>query len=233
MREFTMTIDGKAVAGEGRFGVVNPATGEVFAEAPACSRAQLDAAMDAAARAFATWRRDEPRRRQALLACAEAIKAKLGELAPVLTREQGKPLARATEELVGAAIWCQYTASLEIPVEVLQDDAKVRLEVRRRPLGVVGAITPWNFPVLLAVWKVAPALLVGNTVVAKPSPFTPLATLALAAAVRDASRPASSTCSAVETTSARCSSRTRPPARSPSPAASRRAARSPGRRRRT
>jgi acyl-CoA reductase-like NAD-dependent aldehyde dehydrogenase len=158
----------------------------VFAQAPECSRAQLDAAMNAASLAFGPWRRDEAPRRQALLACAEAIKARLGELAPILTQEQGKPLAKANEELIGTAIWFQYTASLQIPVEVLQDDANVRIEVRRRPYGVVGAITPWNYPVMLAAWKIAPALLAGNTVVIKPSPFTPLSTLKLGEILRDA-----------------------------------------------
>jgi acyl-CoA reductase-like NAD-dependent aldehyde dehydrogenase len=184
-----MTIDGKAVPGDGSFGVINPATGKVFAQAPECSRAQLDAAMEAAAAAFAGWSRDEARRRKALLDCAEALKARLGELAPILTQEQGKPLARANEELIGAAIWFQYTASLQIPVEVVQDDENVRIEVRRRPYGVIGAITPWNYPVMLAVWKIAPALLAGNTVVIKPSPFTPLSTLKLGEILRDALPP--------------------------------------------
>jgi acyl-CoA reductase-like NAD-dependent aldehyde dehydrogenase len=189
MGDFTLTIDGQGVPGEGTFGVVNPATGEVFERAPECSRAQLDAAMAAARRAFRTWSRDEASRRQALVACAAAVKARVGELAPILTREQGKPLARAAEELLGAAVWFQHTASLAIPVEVVQDDENVRIEVRRRPHGVVGAITPWNFPVLLAVWKIAPALLAGNTVVLKPSPFTPLSTLALGEVLRDALPP--------------------------------------------
>ena len=186
MSDFTMTIDGNSIAGELSFGVINPATGQVFAQAPACSRAQLDAAMDAASRAFRPWKRDASARRAALVACADAIKARLGELAPFLTQEQGKPLARATEELIGAAVWFQYTASLEIPLEVVQDDAKTRIEVRRRPYGVVGAITPWNFPVLLGVWKIAPALLAGNTIVLKPSPYTPLSTLKLGEILRDA-----------------------------------------------
>lgn len=189
MTDFSLTIDGQSVPGEGTFGVVNPATGAVFAQAPACSRAQLDAAMEAAHWSLAGWQRDEGRRRQTLVACAEAVKARLGELAPILTQEQGKPLARAQEELIGAAVWFQYTASLEIPVEVLQDDERVRIEVRRRPHGVVGAITPWNFPVLLAVWKLAPALLAGNAVVVKPSPFTPLSTLKLGEILRDALPP--------------------------------------------
>ncbi len=185
MSEYTMTIDGKAVAGASEFGVINPATGSVFANAPECSREQLDGAMEAASRAFKAWTRDEAKRRQVLLDCAAALQAKIGELAPLLTQEQGKPLKNANEELFGAAFWFKYTASLQIPVEVLQDDASARVEVRRRPFGVVGAITPWNFPVMLAVWKIAPALLAGNTLVLKPSPYTPLSTLRLGEILRD------------------------------------------------
>jgi acyl-CoA reductase-like NAD-dependent aldehyde dehydrogenase len=185
MSDFTMTIDGKAVSAEQSFGVINPATGAVFAQAPDCSREQLDAAMDSSQAAFRAWRSDEARRREALLKCAEALQARAQELAPILTQEQGKPLEKAMMELMGGALWFQYTASLEIPVEVLQDDADTRIEVRRRPHGVVGAITPWNFPVLLGIWKIAPALLAGNTVVIKPSPFTPLSTLKLGEVLRD------------------------------------------------
>ena len=174
MSDFSMTIDGKAVAGASRFGVINPATGDVFAEAPDASRAQLDDAMASAQAALRPWQRDVELRRKALRACAEAIKAKAGELAPILVREQGKPMKDAMGEVFGAAVWFELTAGLEIPVEVVQDTPENRIEVRRRPLGVVAAITPWNFPLLLAVWKIAPALLAGNTVVIKPSPFTPL-----------------------------------------------------------
>jgi acyl-CoA reductase-like NAD-dependent aldehyde dehydrogenase len=186
MSDFTMTIDGQSVPGETSFGVINPATAQVFAQAPECSRAQLDAAMDAAVRAQKPWSRDLAKRKQALVACAGALQARIGELAPILTQEQGKPLAKATEELFGGVVWFNYTATLDLPVEVLQDDANVRIEIRRRPYGVVGAITPWNFPVLLAIWKIAPALLAGNTLVLKPSPFTPLSTLKLGEILRDA-----------------------------------------------
>jgi acyl-CoA reductase-like NAD-dependent aldehyde dehydrogenase len=180
-----MTIDGKAVAGASEFDVINPATGSAFAKAPECSREQLDGAMEAASRAFKGWTRDEAKRRQVLLDCAAALQAKIGDLAPILTREQGKPLKNANEELFGASFWFKYTASLQLPLEVLQDDASARVEVRRRPFGVVGAITPWNFPVMLAVWKIAPALLAGNTIVLKPSPYTPLSTLRLGEILRD------------------------------------------------
>jgi acyl-CoA reductase-like NAD-dependent aldehyde dehydrogenase len=185
MAAFQMTIDGKAVASDQSFGVIDPSTGRVFAQAPECSRAQLDAAMESSSAAFPIWRRDEAKRRQVLRDCAAALRARATELGRILTQEQGKPLAKAVGEFYGAAVWFDLTAALEIPVEVVQDDAAKRVEVRRRPLGVVGAITPWNFPIILAVWKIAPALLAGNTVVIKPSPFTPLSTLALGEALRD------------------------------------------------
>ena len=114
-----------------------------------------------------------------------ALDAGADELAAILTREQGKPLAKAAGEIKSAAKWFRYTAKLEIPVEVALDNDRVRVEVRRRPHGVVAAITPWNYPVSLAIWKVAPALLAGNTVVLKPSPFTPLATLKMGELLRD------------------------------------------------
>ncbi len=184
MSDYTMTIDGKAESAKATFGVINPATEEVFAQPPECTRAQLDQAMDSASNAYRGWRKDEARRRQALIDCAEAIKARISELAPLLTQEQGKPVDKAMEEIFGASIWFQYTASLQIPIETIQDNEQGRVEIRRRPLGVVAAITPWNFPLMLGVWKIAPALLAGNTVVIKPSPFTPLTTLKLGEILR-------------------------------------------------
>ena len=174
---YQMTIGGELMAAERTFGVINPATGRVFERAPECSEQQLDAAMSAAERTFSTWRRDVTARREALQDCAAALRSAVDDLAPVLTREQGKPLARSVWEIKAAAKSFARTAELEIPVEVVIDNDRVRVEVHRRPIGVVAAITPWNFPVSLAAWKIAPALLAGNTVVLKPSPFTPLATL--------------------------------------------------------
>ena len=165
--------------------MINPATGKPFAEAPECTREQLDDAMSAAAAAFGPWRRDEAARRKALGDCAAALRERAPELGRILTLEQGKPLEKGIGEFFGAGVWFDYTASLELPVEVVQDDEEARVEVHRRPLGVVGAITPWNFPIILGVWKIAPALLAGNTIVIKPSPFTPLATLALGETLRD------------------------------------------------
>jgi acyl-CoA reductase-like NAD-dependent aldehyde dehydrogenase len=177
MSDFTMTIGGEAVATEGSFGVINPATGEVFAHAPECSRPQLDAAMDSAVKAYRDWRSDEAVRRQCLRDISALLMGSLEELAPVLTAEQGKPLSDANFELFGAGLWCTYFADLEVPRQVLQDDDEALVEIMHRPLGVVAAITPWNYPAMLAFWKIAPALLAGNTIVLKPSPFTPLSTL--------------------------------------------------------
>jgi acyl-CoA reductase-like NAD-dependent aldehyde dehydrogenase len=185
--DYTLTINGKAEKAEAVFDVVDPSTGKVFAQAPECSDAQLDAAMQAAATAFAgSWRHDEDVRKAAMAACADALVSRVDEIAAVLTTEQGKPLANAAGEVHGAAGWLKYYASLELPVEVIQDDKRGRSEVHRRPVGPVAAITPWNFPLLLAFWKIAPALRAGNTIVLKPSPYTPLSSLLLGEVLRDA-----------------------------------------------
>jgi acyl-CoA reductase-like NAD-dependent aldehyde dehydrogenase len=193
MPDFVMTIAGEAAPTEDTFGVRNPATGEVFAQAPECTRQQLDAAFDAAAKAARDWKGDEAARRAILLQAADVLMASSADLAPVLTAEQGKPLSDAAIEVFASAIWCQYFANLDMPTQVIQDDDSAYVELARRPLGVVAAITPWNFPLTLAFWKIAPALLAGNTLVLKPSPYTPLTTLKVGELLRDVSRPASST----------------------------------------
>ncbi len=185
MSRFTMTIGGEAVLSDASVPVVNPALGSAFAECPDASRGQLDNAMDAAQKALPSWRRDEAKRREALLACAQALQANADALGETLCLEQGKPLAAAKGEVLGSAFWFQATAGLPIPTDVISDTDAEYVELRRRPLGVVGAITPWNFPVILAVWKIAPALLTGNTMVLKPSPYTPLSTLQLGEVLRD------------------------------------------------
>jgi acyl-CoA reductase-like NAD-dependent aldehyde dehydrogenase len=179
MADFSMTIAGAAAAADKTFGVVDPATGEVFEQAPDCSRQQLDAAMESAAKAFRDWRGDMAARREALTAAANMLFGAADTLGPILTSEQGKPLGDAKMEVIGAGVWFKYFADLDVPREVIQDDDNALIEILRRPLGVVAAITPWNFPLILASWKIAPALLAGNTMVLKPSPYTPLTTLKL------------------------------------------------------
>jgi acyl-CoA reductase-like NAD-dependent aldehyde dehydrogenase len=179
MTEFSMTIDGKAVTSKKTFGVTNPATEEIFAQAPVCTASQLDLAVEAAGRAFTTWREDESIRREALKACAAVMRAHAEKLAEVFTREQGRTLQATREEIDWSAWWIDKVADMEIPNEVLADDDTQRIEVMRKPRGVIGIISPWNFPVVLATARFAPALLLGNTVILKPSPFTPLTTLYL------------------------------------------------------
>ena len=119
-------------------------------------------------------------RRAALVKAADTIEANASEIARILTQEQGKPLAAALEETYGAAAFFRFFASMDLPAEVLADDDTRRVEVRYRPLGVVGAIVPWNYPLILAAFKIPPALLAGNTIVVKPAGTTPLATLHIA-----------------------------------------------------
>jgi acyl-CoA reductase-like NAD-dependent aldehyde dehydrogenase len=183
---YTMTIDGKPVATERTIGVVNPATGEIFAESPDCSPEQLDQAMKAAQRAYETdWRHDLEKRRAVMYACADALEAAAEEIGRVATMEQGMPLGAGIGSVQRAAFNFRRYADLEVPRLVVQDDETAWVEVSRKPLGVIAAIKPWNVPVSMAVNTIAPAFRAGNTVVVKPSPFTPLATLMVGEVLRD------------------------------------------------
>lgn len=177
--DISMTIGGQRVNAAGTLDVLNPATGDLVASVPDCDESQLNSAMAAARSAWPAWRNDLGRRREALRAMSAALDEHRDELAALLTAEQGKPLHEAAEEIDDSRTWINYYADLDDPIQVIQDDMVARIEVHRRPLGVVAAITPWNFPLTLANWKIAPALLAGNTVVLKPSPYTPVATLRL------------------------------------------------------
>ncbi len=176
---YSMLIDGEPRDASESFDVLNPATEDVAGQAPRCSSADLETAMVAAQRAFASWREDEVLRRDVLRKSAGALMAAADNIAPVLTMENGRPLPQAVEEVYAAAAWLSYFADLDAPNEIIQSDDAALVEVVRRPMGVVAAITPWNFPLALACWKLGPALRAGNTVVLKPSPFTPLSTLAM------------------------------------------------------
>lgn len=185
-RTYGLTIDGEAVRTAATIDVRNPATGEVFAQAPAADAGDLDRAVAAAQRAFEEWSRAPvAERKTLLLKAAQIIDDHAAELAALFTREQGRPLPGATAEIKGAAMWLKAGTMLDIPIDVTEDSATRRIEVHHVPLGVVCAIVPWNFPVLLAIWKIGPALLAGNTIVVKPSPFTPLTTLRIGELLRD------------------------------------------------
>lgn len=184
--QLTMTIGGQATSSAASIPVIDPATGETFAQAPDASQAQLDEAVAAARHAFAPWSATPLNERRAILGnVAGVLMTHLDTLATLLTQEQGKPLARAKEEIMISAHWCAEVAKLTPETLTLEDTPDTLVQVRRVPLGVVGAIVPWNFPVALAFFKIAPALLTGNTVVLKPSPNTPLTTLKLGELLRD------------------------------------------------
>ena len=184
--DFTLTLDGQGVTAGEHFDVLDPSTEERLAQAPDASLAQLNEAIAAARRAFPGWRDAAHATRQAaLLAMADRLQAHQEPFAQLLTNEQGKPLADARAEIGRCVHWLRSFAQHTLPVAHYDDGAGHRFETRHVPLGVVAAIAPWNFPMTLAVWKVAPALLAGNTMVLKPSPFTPLTALKMGELFRD------------------------------------------------
>lgn len=183
MQVFDMIINGKPVRAGSTFDVVNPATGEAFARVQAGDASHVDQAVAAARAAFPAWSRTPDAERKRLMhALGAALEAHLPELMELVTKESGKPRGGLNGigsgmEIGGAIAWTHVTADLELPVEVIQDNDDARIEVHRKPLGVVGSITPWNWPLMIAIWHVIPALRAGNTVVIKPSGLTPTATI--------------------------------------------------------
>lgn len=175
---YRLLINGELVAGASTMDVINPATGKAFTRCPRADVNQLNAAIAAAKGAFPAWsRRNWDDRKQYLTKLADALAAQIEDFAKILTLEQGKPLDQAKYELGGAIAMIQAFTRMTIEPKVLREDAAHKIVMQRAPLGVVAAITPWNFPMILLMIKVAPALASGNTVVAKPAPTTPLTTL--------------------------------------------------------
>src|SRR5262245_2549615 len=176
--DFRLLIGGKLVEGAGTLDVINPATGRVLTTAPRADRGQLEQAVAAAKAAFPSWAATPLRVRGGLLVqLADALEAEQSEFARLLTQEQGKPLPQAQWEIAQSISTLRYFAALDLPPVVLKEDTTQKVVRQHKPLGVVAAITPWNFPVILLIFQAAPALLAGNTVVAKPAPTTPLTTL--------------------------------------------------------
>ncbi len=165
--------------------VVDPATGETYALAPVSGAVDVDAAMAAAALAFEGWRDATPNERQrALLRMADAIEARADEIVRAECRNTGKPVALTMQAEMGALVdelrfFAGAARLLEgkSAAEYMRDHTSW---VRREPIGVCAQVTPWNYPMVMAVWKFAPAIAAGNTVVLKPSDTTPVTTLMLA-----------------------------------------------------
>jgi len=180
MSAFAMTIGGKAVTTSKTFNVLNPADESIVAACPEGTVELVDKAVASAREAFPSWAAVPDAERVAkLLAVADLIEKHHSELSQLITREQGKTQSGpgANLEVGGAVAWTRATASLCLPEQTIQDDKTGKIVLRRKPVGVVGSITPWNWPMMIAVWHMMPAIRVGCTVVIKPSPFTPLSTL--------------------------------------------------------
>lgn len=186
MSEFKLLINGAMVDGAKTSDVLNPATEVAVASCPRASVAQLDEAVASAKAAFATWSQTSiDERKDVINKIADAVEANGEDLARLLTQEQGKPIGDAMGEVYGMAAFFRYFTSLDLPVQVLDDSDARRVEAHRKPLGVIGAIVPWNFPLILMAFKVPPALLAGNTVVLKPAPTTPLTSLKFGEIIKD------------------------------------------------
>ncbi|TDE51180.1 gamma-aminobutyraldehyde dehydrogenase [Nonomuraea mesophila] len=180
-------VNGEFVdAKSGRFSdIIDPCTGEAYVQAPVSGQDDVDAAFAAAAAAFESWGKTTPGdRSNLLLKVADAIEVRAGEINEAECRDTGKPRARMAEDETPVAadhfrFFAGAARTLEGPTagEFLAEHTSV---IRHEPIGVIGQVTPWNYPVMMAVWKIAPALAAGNTIVLKPSDTTPVATLKLA-----------------------------------------------------
>ncbi|MER7505838.1 gamma-aminobutyraldehyde dehydrogenase [Nonomuraea pusilla] len=180
-------INGEFVdAKSGRYSdIIDPCTGEAYVQAPVSGADDVDAAYAAAAAAFESWGRTTPgERANLLLKVADAIEARADEINEAECRNTGKPRARMAEDETPVAadhfrFFAGAARTLEGPTagEFLAEHTSV---IRHEPIGVVGQVTPWNYPMMMAVWKIAPALAAGNTIVLKPSDTTPVSTLKLA-----------------------------------------------------
>jgi acyl-CoA reductase-like NAD-dependent aldehyde dehydrogenase len=178
--QFRLLIGGQLQPGASSSDVINPATGRPFAVCPRADAGQLEEAVAAAKAAFASWSRTTlAERRQRLLVIVGSLEKRSEEFARLLTQEQGKTLPEARFEIGASAAMMRALAELDLPHRLLRDSATERIVQHLAPIGVVAAITPWNFPLFLLAIKLAPALLAGNTLVVKPAPTTPLTTLLL------------------------------------------------------
>ncbi len=176
--DYKLLINGALVDGVSTFDVINPALGKPFAVAPKADEALLNRAVAAAKAAFPAWSATPVEERAAKLeALAAALEARAGEFASLLTSEQGKPLDQAMGEVIGCTFILRGFRDMRVETKTLRDTGGNKIIEHRTPLGVVAAITPWNFPLILFMNKLGPALLTGNTMVVKPAPTTPLTSL--------------------------------------------------------
>ena len=178
----TSTVETSSAAAGSSRTILNPATGQPVGEAPVHTVEDLERAVAAAQAAQPAWAAlGHDARSASLMKAADAVERSAEELARLLSREQGKPLngPNARFEVGACAAWLRAAAGTPLDPETVVDDGETRAELHYRPIGVVGAIGPWNWPMLITVWQIGPALRMGNAVVVKPSEYTPLSVLAL------------------------------------------------------
>ena len=178
--QLRMLIGGELVAGGGHSPIEDPATGETILNSPTASPEQVRQAVAAARAAARTWGRSDHAERAAVVEqIADALISNLERLATLVVLEQGKPIEEARSDVTRASEFARYMAGLRLECELLVDDATHQVWLSPRPLGVVAAIVPWNFPLYQAVFKMVQAVMAGNSVIVKPAPTSPLSALAL------------------------------------------------------
>lgn len=186
MTNYRLLINGELIAGDKTMAVINPADETLVANSPHASLEQLNQAVAAAKAALPSWSATPMAARQALLAkVADVVETHAQELGELLVQEQGKPIADAVMEVYGFSAFCRYFCGLTLPVKILEDNTQRRVEVHAKPLGVIAAMVPWNFPLMLMAFKLSPALIAGNTMVLKPASTTPLSTLRIGELIKD------------------------------------------------
>lgn len=190
MNQFKMLINGNLVSGENTVEILNPSTESILASAPAASAGQVREAVEAAASAFISWGETPlSQRAQALENIATLVETNSDELTRLLCQETGMPIMFAGYEISGLVNIFRYFSGLSLPTKTIEESTTRVARLVRKPLGVVAAILPWNFPFGQLAAKAAPALLAGNTLVIKPAGTTPLATLRLGEIIASAVPP--------------------------------------------
>ncbi|AEH01472.1 aldehyde dehydrogenase family protein [Lacinutrix sp. 5H-3-7-4] len=180
MKTYNTIIGGKQITAKNTFEVKNPATEELIGHAPISTKTEVEQAVNAAKKAQPSWAAlEDDVRKDYIMKVADVLSNNTEILARWITKEQGKPLAGPGSmfEMEACVGWTQVPASLDLPVEVVFEDDTRRDELHRKPIGVVAAIAPWNWPLMIAIWQIIPAIRAGNTVVLKPSEYTTIGTL--------------------------------------------------------
>ena len=189
MQTYRNTVNGTLAEPASSYEIFNPANGQSLGMAPKSDEQEVDRAVQSAMLAQKSWaKHSDQERRDIIHKVAQILGENSEYLAELITREQGKPLSGPGSrfEMQACVGWTQVPASLELPPEVVYEDDERKDTLHRVPLGVVAAIAPWNWPLMIAIWQIIPAIRMGNTVVLKPSEYTPIATLEMVRLINQA-----------------------------------------------